>query len=85
MWLSTIRTHCLPVLLPFNTCMRQNAKWTREDSLPCCCYEIKSISRTISTQVSQFASADRQRSGHEWTANSSLHNTRTVNLVLVHC
>jgi len=27
---------------------------------------------------------DRQSSGHEWTANSSLH-TRTINLVLVHC
>jgi len=26
-----------------------------------------------------------QSSGHEWTANSWLHNTRAVNLVLVHC
>jgi len=35
-------------------------------------------SRTISTQVSQLVSADRQSSGHEWIANPSLHNTRTV-------
>jgi len=34
MWLSAIRTHCLPALLAFNACMRQNAKETREDSLP---------------------------------------------------
>jgi len=85
MWLSTIRTYCLPALLAFNTCMRQNAKWTREDSLPCYCYATKSSSRTICTQVSQLASADRQSSRHEWTANSSLHNSRTANLVLVRC
>ena len=46
---------------------------------------IKSNSRTICTQVSQLASADRQSSDHEWTAYSSLRNTRTVNLVFVHC
>jgi len=27
----------------------------------------------------------RRRSGHEWTASSSLRHTRTVNLVLVQC
>jgi len=67
MWLSTIRTHYLPALLAFNTCMRQNAKWTREKWLPCYCYAIKSSRRTICTQVSQLASAHRQSSGHEWT------------------
>jgi len=39
---------------------------------------VKSNSRTICTQISQLASADRQSSGHEWTANPSLHDTRTV-------
>jgi len=90
MWLSAIRAHCLPALHAFNTGMRQKAyhcsfKWTREDSLPCYCYAIKSNSRAICTQVSQLTSADRQSSGHEWTANLSLHNTRTVKLVIVHC
>jgi len=78
LWLSTIKTQCLPALLAFNTCMRQNAEGTREDSLPCYCYAIKSSSRTIHTQVPQLTSADRQSSGHEWTANSSLHNPRTA-------
>jgi len=46
--------------------MRQNAyyrklKLTREDSLPCNCYAIKSKSRTFRTQVLQLASADKQR------------------------
>jgi len=27
----------------------------------------------------------RQRSGHEWTASSALHDARTVNLALVPC
>jgi len=27
----------------------------------------------------------RQKSGHEWTASSPLHDTRTVNLALVQC
>jgi len=27
----------------------------------------------------------RQRSGHEWTVNSPLHETRTMNLSLLHC
>jgi len=80
----------LPALPAFNAHMRKNAscrnlKRTREDSFPCYCYAIKFDSRTISTQVSQLVSADRQSSGQEWTANSSLHNTRTVNLVFVHC
>jgi len=78
MWLSTIRTHCLPALLAFNTCKRQNAKWTREDALPYC-YAIKPSSRAICTHISQLASSDRQSSGHEWTANSLLHNPKTVN------
>jgi len=43
------------------------------------------LSRTISTQVLQLASADGQSSGHELTANLSLHNTRTVNLFFAHC
>ena len=85
MHLSTIRTHFLPALLALKACMRQNAKRKHEDSLPCKCYAIKSNSRTICTQVSQLPSADRKSSGHEWTANSSLHNPRTVNMVLVHC
>jgi len=89
-WLSTNRTHCLSAIPAFIIRMPQNAyyhnlKWTREDSLPCYCYEIKSNSGTICTQVSQLASADMQSNGHEWTANTSLHNTKTVNLVLVHC
>jgi len=32
-----------------------------------------------------YAYACRQRSGHEWTASSALHDTRTVNLSLVPC
>jgi len=31
------------------------------------------------------AYASKQRSGHEWTASSALHDTRTVNLALVQC
>jgi len=47
----------------------RNLKRAREDSLPCYCYAINSNSRTISTQVSQLVSADRQSSGYEWTAS----------------
>jgi len=44
--------------------MRQNAyyrnlKWSLEDLLPCYCYTIKTNSRTIRSQVSQPASADK--------------------------
>jgi len=80
----TVSLHHLNTRMRQNTCYR-NLKWTRGDSLPCYCYAIKANSRTMYTQVSQLASADRQSSGYELTANSSLHNTRTVNLVLVHC
>jgi len=31
-------------------------------------------------QVTQLASAERQCSGHELTANSTLHNTRSAGL-----
>ena len=34
---------------------------------------------------SGYAYACRQRSGHEWTASSALHDTRTVNLALAQC
>ena len=63
----------------------RNLKWTREDSLSCFCRAIKPNSRTKCTQVSQLASTDRQSNRHEWTANAYLRNTRTLNLVLVHC
>jgi len=55
-----------------------NLKWTFEDLMPCYCYGLKTNSRTIRSQVWQPASEWRQMNGHEWTASSPLHDTRTV-------
>jgi len=69
--LAAISCHCLTAFITCqNVCnqishhMRQNAyyhnlKWTLEDLLPCYCYTIKTNSRTICSQVSQPASADK--------------------------
>jgi len=58
-------------------------------SSPCLVGLAAEINKTVKTvklksSIASFAtclSSDRQSSGHEWTANSSLHNSRTVNLV----
>ena len=85
----TVLLHYLPNISAFDSHMRQNAffrklKWTLEDSLSCNCYAIKTNSRTICSYILQPASAGIW-SGHEWTASSSLHDIRTVNLTLVQC
>jgi len=50
----------------------RNLKWTFEDSLPCYCYATKR-----NTALASFVTfwVCRRRSGHEWTASSSLHHT----------
>jgi len=56
--------------------------------LPCqCCHVIVTKQRSIvEHSLPSFATClCRQRSGLKWTASSSLHDTRTVNLTLVHC
>jgi len=74
-----------PWLPALNIHMRQNVycrnlKCTFEHLLPCYCYAIKTNRRTI------FATClCRQRSGYEWTASSSLHDTITVILAPVQC
>jgi len=90
-WFAAISSHFLSVLpakmSEFNRHMRQNAcyrnlKWTFQDLLPCNCYAIKPNNKTFQSQVSETYLC-RQRSRHEWTASSSLHDTRTVHLPLV--
>jgi len=50
--------------------------------LPCYCYAIRTNDRTI--RLPSFATClCRKKSGHKWTANSSLHDTRIVNLAFV--
>jgi len=85
--------HCLAALpakmSALNSLMQQrgwyrNTKWTFADLLLCYCYAIKTNSRKIGSQLSQ-PHLCRQRKGHEWTANSSLHDTITWLLTLVQC
>jgi len=40
---------------------------------------------TSAVGPSGYAYACSQRRGHEWTAGSALHDTRTVNLALAQC
>jgi len=35
--------------------------------------------------ICKFRNVSLQRRGHEWTASSSLHHTRTVKLAIVQC
>jgi len=45
----------------------------------------KNLRGTWPPRPSNYAYACRRRSGHEWTACSALHDTRTVNLALLQC
>jgi len=56
----------------------RNLKWTFEDLLPCYCYAAKANSRTV---IFIFAG----KGADLVNCKLSLHDTRTVNLTLVHC
>jgi len=87
-WVKPPVTFALPAKsLRLKAHMQQNAynrnlKWTCEDFLPCNFFAIKP-NRSACKFGNLLLQANERVSGHEWTASSSLHDTRTVNLVLV--
>jgi len=87
--LITISLAAFPAKLSsFNSCLRQNAyhrnfKSIFEELLPCYCYATKANSRTIRSPVRNLPLQGKKRI--KWTASSSLHGTRTVNLTFVQC
>jgi len=86
---ATVSLHHLSKMSEVNSHMRKNALTivTWSEPLKIRCHVIVTQQRAT---VEQCARKFRnvwvcRRSGPEWTASSSLHHTRTVNLALVQC